>query len=193
MTAATIASAPTATAAATFRFILIITIFAISRHIGRHISIGIGGVIIAVLSRAWRVIIMLISAVLGTLSATTIATTAAATATLAAIFVTHRSAWVAFHAATAFRIIGQGDAHFHRIQISINLNRNADTRAAFNFMQLAALIIQQIDRHILRQMHAQFAFAKFTGILINLTQHMQGAAFNRAHHAGAVTMHASLA
>ena len=60
-------------------------------------------------------------------------------------------------------------------------------------MQLTALIIQQIDRHILRQMHSQFAFAEFTGIFIYLTQHVQGAAFNRAHHAGAVTMGAGFA
>ena len=42
-------------------------------------------------------------------------------------------------------------------------------------------------------MRDQFAVAKFRGTLVDLAQDMQGAAFHRAHHARAITMHTSFA
>ena len=90
-------------------------------------------------------------------------------------------------------MVWQRDSHFHGGQLGINVDGHGDACAGFNIAELRAFLVKQINRHILRQMRHEFAMVKFRGTLIDLTQHMQGAALYRAHHAGAITMHTSFA
>ena len=172
------ATASSATTAA-FRLIFIIAGFVIGHNFCRFVAFAIGFNFSIVFRYGF--IIRVITIIL---TAPTIAATATTAAALIAI-VFSDCCRITFHArhASGLRIIGQGDGHFHCVQFSVNFHSDGNARACFNLMQLCALIIKQVNRYILRQVHGQFAFGEFTGILVNLAQHMQSAAFDRTHHA----------